>query len=183
MTTRKTDSARYTCAVFVFCVYIFLYMWYNSANIFLEMDKMRNTVIFLIIGIILMSIGFYRFIQYEDHSVVVNAVVTDIKTKDTTDDEYVHTYYGKYTVNGKEYTDVKLEKSYSASSFDYKYHVGDTIEVRVNPENPAKKVSDGGFFSTVGFVIVVYNAVVLNKYRKAIKAAQAEEKKQTEGNA
>ena len=73
---------------------------------------MKKSIIFLIVGIILLSIGYYQNTKYEKKSIVVNATITRIKSVDDTDDgpiSYRHTYYGSYTVNGKEYTDKKLE--------------------------------------------------------------------------
>lgn len=141
---------------------------------------MKKALIILIVGAILAGLGFYQFVQYEENSIVVDAVVTDIKTKEDSEGDFIHTYYGKYTVNGKEYTNVKLQKGYSESRYDYNLHVGDTVELRVNPQNPAKKVAEGGLFGTVGLVMVVYGAVLRSNAKKAAKASQTVEEPKEE---
>lgn len=138
---------------------------------------MKVTVIFLIIGIILTCVGFYMFMQYEENALTVDAVVTDIDIDEDTDSDsataYIHTYYGEYTVDGKKYTGVKLQKEYTNSAFPEK-HVGDTVEFTVNGDNPGEKAKDGGFFSTAGLVTVVVCAVKLRKYKKLQKASETE---------
>ena len=134
---------------------------------------MRKTVIFLVIGIILTSVGFYMFMQYEENAITVDAVVTDIDIEDNDSDSgsaYKHIYYGEYMVDGKKYTDKKLDTRYSNSMFPEQI-VGSTIKVTVNGNNPGKIAKDGGFFSTVGVVMVVVCAVKLRKYKKLQKAA------------
>lgn len=79
---------------------------------------MKKNIIFLIVGIILFSLGGYQNIQYEEKSLTVKATITNIKTKDDTDDgptSYKHTYYGKYTVDGKKYSNKQLTTRYTSS--------------------------------------------------------------------
>lgn len=136
-------------------------------------DAMKLIVFILIAGIIFTCVGFYMFMQYEENAFTVDAVVTDIDIKEDSDSDsstaYIHTYYGEYTVDGKKYTDVKLERRYSNSQFPEQY-VGDTIEFTVNGENPDRKAKDGGFFSTVGLVTVVVCAVKIRKIKKKTEA-------------
>ncbi len=136
---------------------------------------MKRNLIFLIIGLILFALGGYQNIQYEEHSLLVDATVTDIKSKDDPDGGYTHVYYGSYTVDGTEYTDQKLTTKYTNTMMPEDLFVGDTVELRVYPEKPGKKVAEGGIFITVGVVMTVYNAIVLHKHRKRAKAqAKAE---------
>lgn len=128
---------------------------------------MNRNFIFLIVGIVVLSLGFYQNTKYEEGSVIVNAVVTRIETKTDSDDGSVkETYYGDYTVDGKEYKDIKL-----ASKYNNYLTYGDTVEIRVYPDNPGKTVPEGGLFAVIGLVIIVYNGYVLYKQRKARKLA------------
>lgn len=79
---------------------------------------MKKQIIILIVGIVMFALGGYQNIQYEEHSLVIDAVITDIETDYDSDDvtSYSHTYYGEYTVEGKKYTNVKLKTSYTNSS-------------------------------------------------------------------
>ena len=131
---------------------------------------MKN-IIWLIIGLILFGLGGYQNTQYEEHSLLVTATITDIKTVDDTGDgptSYKHTYYGEYTVDGTLYTNKKLTTTYTNSSWP-DLHTGDTVEIRVKADNPSKKEPEGGFVITVGVLITVYNAYVLIKRKKAKK--------------
>ena len=115
------------------------------------------------------SLGGYQNMQYEEHSIIVDAKITDIKTVDDTDGgpvSYKHTYYGSYTINGKEYTNKKLTTKYTGS-FMSDLHRGDTIEIRVDPSNPNHKVADGGLFIVGGFVLIVYSGIILYKRKKS----------------
>lgn len=131
---------------------------------------MKN-LIFLIVGIIMFSLGAYQNTQYEENSLIVMATITHVETTDETDDgpiSYKHTYYGEYTVDGKLYTDKKLGSSYTSSSFPPNVR-GDLIEIRINPENPDKKVAEGGLFATAGFVLIIYNGIKVLGSRKTKK--------------
>ena len=109
---------------------------------------MKKNIVWLVVGIILFSLGGYQNIQYEEKSLLVNATITDIKTVDDTDDgpiSYKHTYYGEYTIDGKCYSNKKLTTKYTSSHLpDDK--IGSTIGIHVNPENPNKQVAEGGLF-------------------------------------
>lgn len=129
---------------------------------------MKKHIILLIIGIILFSLGGYQNIQYEEHSLVVNATITNIETVNDTDDgpiSYKHTYYGNYTANGKEYKNKKLTTKYTSSSLPDFYNDG-TVEIRVYPDNPEIKVAEGGLFIMGGFALMIYGGVVLYMNRK-----------------
>lgn len=136
---------------------------------------MKRNIIFLCIGIILFALGGYQNIQYEEHSLLVDATVTDIKTEEDLDSGYKHVYYGSYIVDGKEYKDIELITRYTNSMMPENLFVGDTVEIRVYPDNPAKKVAEGGIFLTVGAVLIVYNSVVIHKKRKIAKAQNAQQ--------
>ena len=142
---------------------------------------MKIHIILLIIGIVLFFLGGYQNVQYEEHSLLVNATITEIKTIDDTDDgpiTYKHTYYGMYTVDGKEYTDKKLATRYT-SSFIPDQKKGDTVEIRVYPDNPEKQVAEGGLFSVLGTGLIVYAGIVLFKKRKARKMEAQQVEKST----
>lgn len=131
---------------------------------------MRHNYTLLIIGVILLVLGFIQFSNYENNSITVTATVSDIEDG-SFDDElgYRRIYYGDYTVDGKVYTHVKLATLYEDSSFTYKHHIGDTMEIVVSKDDPGKKMSEGGLFSTVGLVLVVWNWVAISKAKKAAK--------------
>ena len=132
---------------------------------------MKKNKIWLIIGIIIFILGSYQNTQYEEHSLIVDATITRVKTVDDTDDgpiSYEHTYYGDYTVDGKEYTNKKLAKKYNSSHIP-DLHEGDTIEIRVNPDKPSKMVPEGGWFIMVGFGITIYNIIMIVRAKKRIK--------------
>jgi hypothetical protein len=133
----------------------------------------KTNLICLIIGIILASLGFYQFWQYENNSITVEAIITEIDSReinDDTTDRYEFKYYGNYTVNGKEYKNVQLKKEYSSEMMP-DYHTGDKLEIVVNADNPGRKMSEGGFFGTVGLVMIVWNGVILSKAKKTNQAA------------
>ncbi len=137
---------------------------------------MKKNIVWLFVGLILFALGGYQNTQYEDNSLLVSATITDIKTKDDTDDgpiSYKHTYYGEYTVDGKHYSNKKLTTKYTSTSLP-DLSRGDTIEIRVNPNNPDKQVAEGGLFIVGGFVLIIYNSIVLIKSKKKNKTITAE---------
>ena len=123
-------------------------------------------MLWLIIGIILFVLGGYQNNFYKNESVQVKAVIKDIKTdEDYEDNSYEHRYYGDYTINGKTYKNKKLKTEYGGSSSPDKAR-GETITIRVYPENPGRQVSDGGIFITVGVIMIIWNIVALRKAKK-----------------
>lgn len=130
---------------------------------------MRKAMTFLMVGVVIFIIGLCLNIRYEDYSLVVEATVTEIKTRQTSDGDYRHVYYGEYTVDGKTYEDQKLTANYSNTEYDTSMSVGDTYEMRVNPHKPARKVMEGGLFGVVGLLLAVYGGVQVRRYRKAEK--------------
>ena len=64
---------------------------------------MKKHLIILIAGVVLLVLGLCLNLQYEGKGVVVEAVVTDIDTKEPSDGEYRHDCYGEYEVDGKTY--------------------------------------------------------------------------------
>lgn len=129
---------------------------------------MKRNVIWLIIGLVILALGGYQNVRYEEHSLLVTAVITDVKTEDDTDDgptSYKHTYYGDYVVDGETYTDKKLDTSYTGSHIPDK-HAGDTVEIRVYPDNPAVQVAEGALFIMVGLALTIFNGIKVHKFRK-----------------
>ncbi|MBR5570744.1 MAG: hypothetical protein IKW10_07635 [Oscillospiraceae bacterium] len=130
---------------------------------------MKKNRLWLIIGIIIFVLGLYQNNIYENESVKVKAVITDIKVEDDTDDaSFRYIYYGDYTVNGKTYTHKKLKTEYGSYSTPNRF-TGETISLRVYPDHPGRQVSEGGVFGVVGLVLIVWNAVALRKAKKQEK--------------
>lgn len=127
---------------------------------------MKKSVIILIVGLVVFFLGVYQNYQYEEQSLKVKATITDIETEDDDDGGYKHTYYGKYEVDGKTYKNKKLQTRYDNSYMPDK-SVGDTIKITVDPENPNRKVAEGGIFGVVGLIMTVCGIVMVVKDKKA----------------
>ncbi len=127
---------------------------------------MKKHLIILIVGVVLLVLGLCLNLLYEGKGVVVEAVVTDIDTKETSDGEYRHDCYGEYEVDGKTYTK-KLTTLYSSTAYPDSLSVGDVIALRVSPDYPGKKMLEGGFFGAAGLVLAVYGGVMVRKCRKS----------------
>lgn len=127
---------------------------------------MKKNVIWLLVGILLFTLGLIQNNKYENGSIKVDAEITRIKTRDDSDGDYIHTYYGSYEVDGVVYEDQKLDTYYSSEYIPPKAK-GDTIRITVDPKHPKWKVPEGGLFGTAGLVIVVFNIVKLVKAKKA----------------
>lgn len=141
---------------------------------------MNKNRIWLIVGIIIAVLGFIQYSNYQDNSTTVTATISDIQTGLQTDDgDYLQTYYGDYTFNGETYTHVKLESRYEDSQFP-RLHTGDTMEIVVSNDNPGHKMSEGGLFGTIGFVMIVWNVVALRKAKKAAAQGQTPPQEATE---
>ena len=130
---------------------------------------MKRNIVWLIVGIVVFSLGLYQFWQYEENSLEVSAVITDIKSRET-DDGYRHVYYGEYTVDGEKYTDVKLDSGYTDSMFPDRV-VGDTVDIVVSASSPGGKMTEGGFFGVVGLALMLYNGIKLYGAKKNNKNA------------
>ena len=131
---------------------------------------MKKHLIILIVGVVLLVLGLCLNLQYEGKGVLVEAVVTDIDTTKTSDGEYRHVCYGEYEVDGKTYTK-KLTTLYSSTDRLDSLSVGDTYEMRISPDNPGKKMLEGGFFGVVGLVMAVWGGVSLRRDKKALQQA------------
>ena len=103
-----------------------------------------------VIAVIALVFGIYStFIQsagYEKTTATIISIEKDLESTD--DDSYIVT--ARYTVDGKEYTNVL--NSYSPS-----YKEGSTVEVRYDPANPNKITSGYG----IGIYAMVVGAVIL----------------------
>ncbi len=131
---------------------------------------MKKHIIILVVGLTLFFLGVCQNFKYEEQSLKVKATITDIKTKDDPDGDYIHTYYGKYEVDGKTYKNKKLYTEYGGS-YEPNKSVGDTIKITVDPDNPNKKAAEGGVFGTVGLIMTVCGIVMLVKDKKAKEQA------------
>ena len=127
----------------------------------------------LMVGIILFNFGLSINRQY-NNSITVNATITNIHTSDPIDagDSYSHTYYGNYSVNGENYTNKLLETFYNGSH-DPKHKIGDTIDIKVNSENPNKIATDGGLLLFLGLSIIIFTIAiwVIAIFKSFIKVA------------
>ena len=124
----------------------------------------------LLVGIAVFVLGLVLNARYEEKSVAVKATITDIETTKTSDGEYRHVCYGEYEVDGKTYTK-KLTTLYSSTDRLDSLSVGDTYEMRISPDNPGKKMLEGGFFGVVGLVMAVWGGVSLRRDKKALQQA------------
>ena len=122
------------------------------------------------VGIAVFVLGLVLNVRYEEKSVAVKATITDIDTAKTSDGEYRHVCYGEYEVDGKTYTK-KLTTLYSSTDRLDSLSVGDTYEMRISPDNPGKKMLEGGFFGVVGLVMAVWGGVSLRRDKKALQQA------------
>lgn len=124
----------------------------------------------LLVGIAVFVLGLVLNARYEEKGVAVKATITDIDTTKTSDGEYRHVCYGEYEVDGKTYTK-KLTTLYSSTDRLDSLSVGDTYEMRISPDNPGKKMLEGGFFGVVGLVMAVWGGVSLRRDKKALQQA------------
>lgn len=132
------------------------------------MKRINKTYIWLVVGILLFCIGSaidYRYENAKETGYEVIATVTDVKYHVDHDvdggpdrDEYIA--YGTYTVDGKQYNNIRL------GTYSSEINVGDRIPVIVAPHNPARIISDGGLLIVPGFLIVIISIVVLVKSKK-----------------
>lgn len=126
--------------------------------------KIFNSTTALILGIVLLVIGFTQFGAYGD-ALTVDATVVDVVVKDEhdVDSGYVttsYTVYADYELNGQKYSRVRIGKYYDTNE----YYVGKTVSVTVDPENPGSMMSDGGMLCVAGVVIAA--AAIVCKVRK-----------------
>lgn len=117
----------------------------------------------LIIGIVILCLGLALNMIYEESGIPVTATITRISTR-SSDEGYRHTYYGSYTVGGKEYTDKKLSSSYS-SDMSSDRQQGDTMQIVVSESG--RMLPQGGVLGVLGLILVVWNAYKLIRRKKA----------------
>lgn len=63
-------------------------------------------------------------------------------------------------MDGKSYYNVHL------GTYSSEINEGDKVTVMVDPQNPAKIISDGGLLIVPGFIIIIISIVVLIKSKK-----------------
>ena len=140
------------------------------------MKKIKGTTWALLLGIAVFLVGCIqpsRYEQAKENGYEVDAVVTRVEEgtdpgMDGVPDSIVYTYYGDYEVDGKQYTNKKLQKGYDHQT----YCVGDTIRIVVDPNNPGVTMFEGGVICTIGFVIAV--GAIIFKISDRKKAKQSE---------
>lgn len=136
-----------------------------------KMKKIINTTTALILGIVLFILGAYQGGLYEEaksSGYEVEAKIVDVVVEEEQDSDMIYSYntytvYVDYTINGKDYTNVRVGK------YTEPKYVGNTITVVVNPEKPGSAISEGGIFTTFGFVIIVVAIVLKVKNKRAEK--------------
>lgn len=114
----------------------------------------------IILGVVCFIIGIAQDNAYKENSIECNAVITDIDTHNSSNAEitnYDHTYYGKYEVNGKTYTDVKILFE-STGSKTPNYSIGQTISVVVDKNNPTQLAENGIVPYIVSFIMIASGA-------------------------
>lgn len=130
------------------------------------MKKILNSTTVLILGIVLFLLGSYQGGLYDDaksSGYEIEAKIVDVVVKEEHDSDMIYYYdtytvYADYTIDGKDYTHVKVGK------YTEPKYIGDTITVVVNPEDPGRKMTEGGIFATVGFIMIV--GAVVSKAKK-----------------
>ena len=107
-------------------------------------------------GVFSLLIGISQDISYNENSIDCVAVITNIDTSNPAASEginYHHTYYGKYTVNGKMYKDIKILFE-STGSKTPNYSVGQAITITVDVNNPTK-LSEKGVAAYIIFAVMI----------------------------
>ena len=107
-----------------------------------------------IVGGLLMIIN-ASLLNTDDWS-TVNAKITRIEKVSTVNSNHSHNVYVEYTYDNVQYDEVWL------SEYSSTWRVNDTIELRVNPENPTDCTTGmlNGILSVIGVFIAVIFSVV-----------------------
>ena len=129
---------------------------------------MKRSTLILIIGILVMAIGFAFNTSYEEAKASgyeVSATITRIETYTSNDVGMDDTYiaYGKYEVDGKTYSDRRL------GSCSEDTVAGDTMKIVVDPNDPEDQMNEGGILGVLGMVVICYALYQKYKERKAAK--------------
>ena len=110
----------------------------------------------IVLGIVCLLVGIAQDKAYEENTIECAALITDIDSSDSAASpgvSYFHTYYGKYMVNGKTYSDIKII-SEIAGSKEPRYSVGQTILIEVNKQNPTQLSENGNVAYVVCCVMI-----------------------------
>lgn len=105
-------------------------------------------IIFLLVGIIMGSIGFSQVLINTE---TTKGIVIDVDKKfDSEDSEYNYKTTVEYKVHGKKYTSSTLYSS------DNNYYEGEKVTVNYNPKNPQKMYLNNHNDRTIfGIVLIV----------------------------
>ena len=129
------------------------------------MHKLLTATSAIILGIMLLAIGFGQFAWHEhakDNGDEVDAVIVEIKERSDEDSASVaYTVYADYVVNGKAYEHVRVART----RHEEQYAVGQSIKVLVSPLLPWKTMSDGGPAAFMGGILAV-GGVVAKKAKR-----------------
>ena len=145
--------------------------------------KRKIGLIFLIIGIVFLTVGYFLGKQAEEVKKwpSVKGVVVDSKVVSHLDSESNQTMYApaityRYKVDGKEFTcsnfgfvNVSYNDGFEAEKIVKSYPVGKEVTVYYNPKNPYKAVLNknttkliyiphvlGGIFFLIGIILVFF---------------------------
>lgn len=125
-------------------------------------------VVSIIVGLIIFGISLFSLINHKELDGRVEATISDIKRekletviKDEdsfSEDEYEYTVFVNYTVDKKEYKNVKYDRWVSTMK------VGDKLEVEYDPKDPSKIQSINGktdiiILMSLGGLITVFGIV------------------------
>ena len=108
-------------------------------------------------GIILIGIGFWQEEWCEKNGLTVTATITDIKEyRGDVVDSYM--YYGNYVMYDKLYEGKYLTDSHGSEP---NRTVGDTVQIKVNPSAPSKRMGDGLMFFILAMPMLGYGGIWL----------------------
>ena len=103
--------------------------------------------IFVLVGIIVMSVGVYIYATRDKYDCTTTAVITDIvETWNGGEDGYSYSVYINYEANGETFRHV------SYPEYSSWMDVGDRIEIRYRSDNP-KKIRNANIAHTVGLLM------------------------------
>lgn len=138
------------------------------------LKQSTGVAVLLIFGLAFSAIGAYLlFFFHKGYEGVTEAVITRIVVEQSTRDDYIHTAYVSYEVDGVSYNDIRSD--YYQSS----YVVGKKIKIYYDLNDPTDFRADtsfGGYIACgVGVIIFIITGVThfrsRKEYRKTGKKA------------
>ena len=136
-------------------------------------QSIKMAIGFIIVGLLMLGISTFAFINYKEYDGVTNATISKIaKTDDRTameeEEDIGYTVYVDYEIDGKEFKNIELG-SYSSDMKE-----GDKIEIRYDLNDPYQIKTPGGrlfisifmVISSLAIVFGVYNLIKIRKNSK-----------------